>query len=259
MATSTSDSLKPDYGIDAPVVLRRLIILGVVGVLLALLVRPLLENAAPSWFESAAGTAGKIGIGCLIVAGMLFWGSKVTKFRMRDRVLDSIPWRGDEHVLDVGCGHGLMLIGAAKRAVSGRAVGVDVWREYDQADNKAAVPLANARIEDVAGRVDVRDGDARELPFEDESFDVVVSSLAIHNIDEKREREQAIREMVRVLKPGGHIGVLDILRSYEYARVLRDAEFDDVKRKLVGHSVLPVFQVTGRKPIDTDSQSTDRS
>ena len=151
-------------------------------------------------------------------------------------------------VLDVGCGHGLMLIGAAKRTERGRAVGVDVWREYDQAGNRAEVPMANARIEGVDGRVEVRDGDARDLPFDDACFDVVTSSLAIHNIDSREERAQAIREMARVLKPGGYVGVIDIYRSREYAKTLRELGFEDVSWRLTGHSVVPAFQVFGRKP-----------
>lgn len=46
---------------------------------------------------------------------IMIWGSKVGKRLLRDKMIDSISWRGDEKVLDVGCGHGLMLIGAAKR------------------------------------------------------------------------------------------------------------------------------------------------
>ena len=39
---------------------------------------------------------------------LLLWSSLVGKFRVRDSLLNAVPWRGDEHVLDVGCGHGLM-------------------------------------------------------------------------------------------------------------------------------------------------------
>jgi Methyltransferase domain len=106
-------------------------------------------------------------------------GRKLTE---RDRLLDQLPWRGDERILDVGCGRGLLLIGAAKRLVSGRAVGLDLWRTKDQAGNDPAATIANARAEGVAERVELCDGDARRLPFDSQSFDLVVSSLALHNI-----------------------------------------------------------------------------
>ena len=58
---------------------------------------------------------------------------------------------------------------------------------------------------------DVRDGDARKIPFGGATFDVVLSSLALHNIYNAKEREQALREIVRVLKPGGHAAIFDVL------------------------------------------------
>jgi cyclopropane fatty-acyl-phospholipid synthase-like methyltransferase len=66
---------------------------------------------------------------------LLLWSSLVGKFRARDALLNAVPWRGDEQVLDVGCGHGLMLIGAAKRLSTGRATGIDIWQDVDQANN----------------------------------------------------------------------------------------------------------------------------
>ena len=65
-------------------------------------------------------------------------------------------------MLDVGCGHGLMLIGAAKRLSSGRAIGIDIWQDVDQANNSAAATRRNAELEGVS--VAVRDGDARRIP-----------------------------------------------------------------------------------------------
>jgi ribonucleotide reductase alpha subunit len=87
-------------------------------------------------------------------------------------VLDSLKLRGDETVLDVGCGRGLLLIGAAKRLTTGKAVGVDIWNAEDLSGNRPEATLENARLERVAERVEVKDGDARRLPFADGTFDV---------------------------------------------------------------------------------------
>jgi arsenite methyltransferase len=92
--------------------------------------------------------------------------SRAGKLIERDRLLDELPWRGDEWVLGVGCGRGLLLIGAAKRGTIGQAVGLDLWRKQDQAGNDPAATLANAQAEGVAERVELRDGDARQLPFD---------------------------------------------------------------------------------------------
>ena len=181
---------RPNYGLDAPIVLRRLVIFGVSAVVLGLMMPPVLERLI--W---AAG------VWSLVCAGVMLWGSKVGKFRLRDRLVTAIPWRGDEKVLDVGCGRGLLLIAAAKRLSTGKAIGVDIWSESDQARNSPQATLDNATIEGVEDRVKLQTGDARTLPFGDETFDVIVSSFAFHNISDKSERGKAIREVVRVLKP----------------------------------------------------------
>ncbi len=74
----------------------------------------------------------------------------------------------------------------------------------------------------------IENGDARKLVYPEANYDVVVSSLAIHNIEEHAEREQAVREMLRVLKPGGKLLIFDIFRTGEYEKVLRAAGASDV-------------------------------
>jgi ubiquinone/menaquinone biosynthesis C-methylase UbiE len=109
---------------------------------------------------------------------------------------------------DVGCGPGLLLIGAAKHLTTGRAVGVDIWKDRVETRNRPDVALENAQIEGVADRVEVKDCDARQLPFEDSSFDVVLARTVLNYIDKKDERKKALLEMLRVLKPGGQLGLL---------------------------------------------------
>lgn len=169
--------------------------------------------------------------GYRILAGALFGLSAVAfvpaalgtqyvlrgKARQRDRVLDRIDWRGNEHVLDVGTGGGLLAIGAAKRTPRGRAFGIDIWRSEDLSRNTRERALENARIEGVADRVDVRDDDARSLSFDDASFDVVVSMLCVHNIDGEEERSRALDELVRVLRPSGTLVIADLAGVPTYA------------------------------------------
>jgi arsenite methyltransferase len=143
------------------------------------------------------------------------------------QLLDELDLRGDEHVLDVGCGRGAVLMLAAHRLPAGRAVGADVWRRRDQSGNSRAAAERNAEAEGVGDRVEIVDADARDLPFEAASFDVVVSSLAISNIREAGGRAQALREAVRVLRPGGRLRIADD-GADRYAAVLRDVGCTDV-------------------------------
>ena len=169
----------------------------------------------------------------------MLWDSKVGKVRSRERLLQRIGWTGKEQVLDVGCGRGLMLIGAAKRLTTGRAVGIDLWQAQDLSGNRPEATLENARREGVADRVEVQTGDMRKMPFGDNTFDVVVSRAAIHNLYDAEARAQAISEIARVLKPGGQALIEDIRHLQEYAAVFSENGCTDVRR--VGSLVVSVL------------------
>src|SRR5262249_23076633 len=134
------------------------------------------------------------GIYFLLAAGGMILYSKVGKLRIRDQLLGQIPWRGDERVLDVGCGRGLVLLGAARRLTTGNALGLDLWLAGALTGNRPEAVLDNARREGVLDRVEVKQGDVRQLPFADDSFDVVVSNFVVHEVDSRAEREQMLRE-----------------------------------------------------------------
>ncbi len=174
---------------------------------------------------------------------LMFRSSFVGKFRLRDRLLDNLHLRGDEKVLDVGCGHGLLLIGAAKRLPHGRAVGIDLWSSADQSDNCPAATLANAEAEGVADRVEVIDGDMRHMPFEDAAFDAVVASLSIHNISNREERRRAIQEIVRVLKPQGQVALLDIAHTRQYAQDLAACGMRNVHVSGLSFQIYPPVRI----------------
>ena len=224
---------RPDYGLDAPGVVRNLAIGGAAALVLAAAAFPL------GWAPLA-----RMAIGCLFGAGWMVWGSKVEKVRERDRLLDSLPWRGDEAVLDVGCGRGLLLIGAAKRLTTGTAVGVDLWQAEDLSGNRPEATQENARLEGVSDRVEVKDGDARRLPFADGTFDVVVTEAVLHNIYNPAERDTAVREIARVLKPGGRLLIGDVRHTGRYAQVLGQCGLEDVRRSPESVSSLLIAAIT---------------
>jgi ubiquinone/menaquinone biosynthesis C-methylase UbiE len=72
------------------------------------------------------------------------------------------------------------------------------------------------------------------LPFEDNSFDLVLSSLAIHNISGRAGREKAINEAVRVLRPGGRLMIVDIRATGQYQAQLAKIAMNDVARRRLG-------------------------
>ena len=167
------------------------------------------------------------------------------KLLMRDKVIDNINWRGDEMVLDVGCGRGLLLIAAAKQLTTDKATGIDLWRGNIEYNNSPEMVWANACAEGVADRIDVKDGDARQLPFPDESFDMVTSSFMLHHINSAGQRE-AVSEMARVLKSGGRLVIVEIAHTGPYIQVLQANGLANAQDQGLG---LPLYrQITAWKP-----------
>jgi arsenite methyltransferase len=196
---------KPDYGVDNP----RLGLIAVLAVGAGFAFGLAFRRSSSEAARAAASVIlSLVPTGVILI---LLMGSyvKVEKFRHRDRMLNMLktaPWRGDEQVLDVGTGRGLLMIGAAKRLTTGKSTGIDIWREQDLLHNTLEAARRNAEIEGARDRVELRHADARQIPFPDRSFDYVLSNLCLHNIPSREGRAAACGEIARVLKSGGVAG-----------------------------------------------------
>jgi ubiquinone/menaquinone biosynthesis C-methylase UbiE len=176
------------------------------------------------------------------------WGTLRGKFVVWAGLIDRLGLRGDERILDLGCGRGAVLLMAAQHLATGRAVGVDLWRTVDQSGNSAEATRRNAVAEGVADRVELHTADMTALPFEDNGFDVVLSNFAIHNISGRAGREKAISEAVRVLRPGGRLRIVDVRATRQYQAKLAKLGMDDVARSGLGWWFWPAHLVTATKP-----------
>lgn len=221
-----ASSAREDYGIDAPGAVRGLGLGGTLFVAIgaAAALSQGRVRISPDLLDTAQRNGFWIGAWLLLASLWMLASSRWLKARVMRRLLAMRAWRGDEAVLDVGCGRGLVAIGAARRLDRGGSVrGVDIWQARDLSENSPARATANARAAGVAQRVTFDTGDARKLPYADASFDVVASMTAIHNISGAAGRDTAIAEMVRVVRPGGQILLFDIRYARRYARLLRDS------------------------------------
>lgn len=114
-------------------------------------------------------------------------------------MLGALPLRGDERVLDVGCGPGHTALAFAPHVAG--VVGVDLTADMlEQGRRLAAV----RRI----GNVTFVAGDVEGLPFSDDSFDLVTSRYSAHHYADPRA---ALREAARALRPGGTLLLVDVV------------------------------------------------
>jgi len=228
------------YGIDAPYV-PALMVTGAV-ICLGLIV---FARVSGLWVTAVI---------LLGMAGVYLHTTLRGKFQVWRTLLADAAIRGHERVLDLGCGRGAVLLMVAEHLPHGRAVGVDIWSVKDQSGNAMAATQRNALAEGVADRVEVRTADMRRLPFESASFDLIVSSVAIHNIGTESGRDQAINEAWRVLRPGGRLLIADISKSRRYHQRLAELGATVIRRNLGwrmwwGGPWVPTMLVDACKPV----------
>ena len=208
------------YGFDAPGVMIGLIAGAAAGVGLGIVLRYFFLSKIVSWLTFlifiGAGVIGVLGF------SMLLYGL-VGKLRVRDFMVDSLALKGNEQVLDIGTGRGLLAIGIAKKLNTGKVIGIDMWSAKDLTGNTIENARANAAVEGVSDRFDVQTADASTLHFSDAVFDAVVSQFVIHNIEPEDARRKACFEMARVLKPGGIVLLGDYIPTHTYANWLSEA------------------------------------
>lgn len=193
---------RPNYGQELIPVLW---ILGIITVFLISAI--IYMTAIGSENHSLIIIMGSVALFFIALITMSIWSSRVGKLIMRDRLIDELQLKGNEQVLDVGCGKGLLTVGIAKKLNTGKVTGLDHWQSTFEYNYTREMAEKNIAIEGMEGRVDIVNGDAKKLPFDAGTFDIITSSLAMHHVG---DGNIAFREMMRVLKPEGFIAIADM-------------------------------------------------
>jgi demethylmenaquinone methyltransferase / 2-methoxy-6-polyprenyl-1,4-benzoquinol methylase len=180
-------------------------------------------------------------------------------------VLELAAPRDGEAVLEVAIGTGAQLVELGRRNPTGRTVGIEL------SDGMLAQARKKAAAAGIEQRVELLRADALELPFEDQSFDLVVNSYTLDLLP-RDDIPRALSEFGRVLRPGGRIVLSNMTigerhrhRIWDalYARgmnltancrgvlaapVLEELGFENVRREYMSQLGFPTEIVTAEKP-----------
>ncbi len=218
--------LKPNYGNWIPKTLMR--ILYAVAAVLAVVVLGVVHYYPAGWLIAIASVLFVAVLSvCLYMQlcrhSLSFTGGGVMA-KIHGYLLDHLNWDGQGRLLDIGCGSGALSIRCAKKFGEARITGIDYWgMGWDYAQQQCE---RNAEIEGVAERTHFQKGDASRLDFADESFDAAVSNFVFHEVRSQPDKQQLVREALRVVRKGGAFAFLDLFaaeRIYGNIGVLIDA------------------------------------
>jgi len=113
--------------------------------------------------------------------------------------------------LDVGCGTGKVSISIARQLPMAYVTGIDYF--HGVSGTSPVQPTLNAELENVSDRISFIPGNLLNIPFPDNTFDVVTAGSVLHEVHGDEQRLQAVREIKRVLKPGGIFVNVEMLRN----------------------------------------------
>lgn len=149
------------------------------------------------------------------------WGKLSEEYydeSIKNKILEMNILNKNQTVMDIGCGDGFISIAVAKSV--NKVVAVDISKEMLR-------ELAKKSKENNVTNIQLIESDGQDIPIEDDSIDIIFANMYLHHIEEP---DIAIKEMRRLLKPGGKVFIADL---YEYNNI-------ELKEKM--HDLWPGFR-----------------
>jgi len=138
-----------------------------------------------------------------------------------------------KNALDIGCGSAALTIKLAKKYPDIQVTGIDYWGGPWGYSKK--ICEENSNIEGVASRTEFIQASASELPFDDDSFDLVVSNMTFHEVKDSNNKYDVVKEALRVVKKGGYFVFQDLFLFHfyypdieEFMLILKNSGIDNI-------------------------------
>lgn len=164
-----------------------------------------------SIFETLSIAMGLVVLYFLYVKHQLSAKGEDLQQQISTLVIDKIEKNASGRLLDIGCGSGILSVEIALKCPLISIYGVDYWKGMWGYSKEECEKLA--RSYDVAESITFERCSAASLPFEDESFDIVISNMVFHEVADSQDKREVVKEALRVLKKNGLFVFQDLFLS----------------------------------------------
>ncbi|MEC7838755.1 MAG: class I SAM-dependent methyltransferase [Chlamydiota bacterium] len=173
------------------------------------------------------------------------WG----KGRLVKSIVKKIRLSGDEEILNLGCSRGLFAIQLAKRLSEGKVFCIDIRQDNRSLGEGLDSLKRTVKDSGVAERIVLSDANPKKMSFQTGKFDLIINNLVLHEVKPYEEREKILKEMARVIKPGGMIIIVDLQYTREYKTFFNFLGWKKVARSPLRWMMFPPVRiVTAIKP-----------
>lgn len=160
-----------------------------------------------------------------------------------EKIVTTIPFQASQSLLDIGCGPGNLLLKIGKSHQDLKLTGIDIDPELLKIAYKKLKSISSIKLIQTS---------ATQLPFNNEIFDIIVTTLVLHHLDTE-QKQQAIKEMYRVLKTNGTLWCFDFGPSTNlFAKIIMKVfrHIEKIDDNISG-KIIQMLQETGFQELKT--------